>query len=230
MDDETTRQEATMSNMRQARKATWAGRAVAALLLATGVAAVPGSASAQDGGFLMLGADAAYASFEGAAPADDNCYVSVGYVRAAVVFYFGGDVVRPHSDLEVRFDDCGALTGAVGVVPMVGNPAGSMVRLESAAVDQVDVPIEVPGSSSFAGSVNAIVDLEWTATGQRHWLTFSDGFGSSWHRTRAADVVGTLTIEVDEQEWTVFDESAVVEFGLPDLLPQITRYSEIYFG
>lgn len=127
----------------------------------------------------------------------------------------------------MSFDDCGALTGAVGVVGTVGHPDAQIARLDSASVEGIEVPIDVP-TSYTGGVITAMVDLDWTADGPVHRLNFSDEHGWSHHRTRAAEVSGSVAIELNGQPWATFDADDLVVLGLPEIVPQITYYNEMY--
>lgn len=221
-----------MRDHQRAGTRRWAARAALAVALAAGAVLASSPSVAQDRGFLLLGTDAAYATFiaEDVPGGVGYCNVQIGYVRANALIYFDGEVVRPHSDLEVKFEDCGALTGSVGVVGTVGHPDASVTRLDSASIDGIDVPIEL-ADPTVADRVTASVDVDWTAHGRRYTQRFRDEHGGSLHRTRAADVTGSVVFEVVDNgtTWTyTFTEDDVLVLDPPEIWPQITRYNEIY--
>ncbi len=156
---------------------------LAAVLILSAAVVLPASAEPPSG-FVMTGADAAYAEFDVAV---DGCVARlfVGYVEADRFKYFGGGIVKPHSDVAVALVGCGL--DLEGVAPSVGSPLVDMVELDSASLDGFVVPLT-------GGSV-AVVTLDWTAVGDVWtWTDHGPGKHAS-HRTRAADVTGTVTID-----------------------------------
>ena len=202
---------------------------VMAVLAIPAVGAAPGNGNGSgtpQGGppaFLLAKADAAYATFASDEfPGFPYCQISVGYVSAHHVKYFGGELVRPHSDLEVRFDDCLPYTGNRGVVTTVDHPNASFVKLESAVIDSIEVPI-LP-------FITATVDLTWTATGPTVIERYRDSGGHATHRSRAADVSGTVTIDIVLGNGTTrltFTEANLLTADPPEIWPKITHYTEL---
>ncbi len=121
--------------------------------------------------------------------------------------YFDGELVRPHSDLEVELAGLSCpLDGKLGLVnlrempPMIGSL--EWADIDAVVIDDVDV--------------EATVDLYWTAVGDVYNEFFSEPGQRAAHRTRDATVTGTVTID-GYGEFTVDDLQAAV----------ITRYNEI---
>jgi uncharacterized protein (DUF39 family) len=170
--------------------------------------ATPGSAEPPTG-FVMTGTDAASAEF-----ADDGCDVFVGYVWAKRVRYFAtGEVVSPHSDVDVKLSGtCGTMSGTYG--PVVGNPLTEIVKLESAFVDGIVVSLD--------SGYTAVVDLEWTATGDVYKVKHNEPGMRASHQTRDATVTATGTV-------TIMDGTeALLTFGTDDLYSSIiTHYNEV---
>jgi hypothetical protein len=195
------------------------------LLVATPAVADP----PREGGFVLANADAAYASFL----RDDisgDCEVFVGYVWAGTLKYFGGDVIRPHSDLEVRFEDCGPWTGFGGVVSTVAEPAASITELESADIDGIEVPLNDYLGTPTTEIATAYVDLTWTATGPVVVERYADETGRALHRSRSAEVDGGVMIEIAGGGALWFGSDHLVVAEAPEIWPKITHYNEVVFG
>jgi hypothetical protein len=197
---------------------------VLALLLV--VVAAPSTAGPPDGGFVLVDTDAAYASFESDdVPGVGYCSVFVGYVWAGTLKYFGGELIRPHSDLEVRFEDCGDLTGIGGVVPTVDEPDASIATLTEAVIDGVEVPM--------TDSINAVVDLTWTGVGEVVVEHFSDPTFHAHHRSRFADVTGAVTINIQRNGTLltlIFEDDGLVVADPPEIWPKITHFNTVVYG
>ncbi len=181
------------------------------LVIVASLLALPAPAAGDDGGgFILVGADAAYVDFTHS----ESCHVSVGLVSAKMVIYFNPfQIVRPHADLEVKLmGDCG---DDVGVVGTVGEPRAGIVKLRSAFVDTIAVPLD--------SGLTAIVDLEWQAEGPiRRELVREPGM-LAFHRTRDAVVDGTVTIK--DGNATLFDVSSEDD----GWAAVITHYTEIQY-
>ena len=181
---------------------------ISMVLLLAFAFATPSSAEPPTG-FVMTGADAAYAEFS-----HDGCDVWVGYVWAKRVRHFEtGEVRSPHADVDVRLSgSCGEMYGTSGQV--VDNPATEFVKLESAFVHGITLPLNA--------TYTVVVDLEWTATGDVYTQTFNEPGMRASHRTRDAVVApgGTVTI--------LDGETLVSTFGTGVLCYSIiTHYNEI---
>lgn len=166
-----------------------------------------GTASAQSAvtdGLLLTGTDAAYARF--VAPVDDchSLELFVGYVKADRLQSPIGDG-RPHfhSDVEAQlsvYENAGAEgcgTDALhlsGVRGLTESDQVEMVTLGSATLDGFELTVTgVEGDDE--ATVVVTLDLVWTGYGTV-WTETSHGTGNhSAHRTVAATVDATLTID-----------------------------------
>lgn len=187
------------------------------------VVALAGPALSEDEspGFVMTGADAAYANF-----LDGECNVEVGYVWAKRVKYFHGETVRPHHDIQVRLT--GACPGFAipadgfldGVENLTGYPSG-IVKLVSADATGLE-----PGDAGIVifdevTGVSAVVDLTWTAEGDVYTEVFREPGLRASHRTVDATVVGTVEV-AGLGTFTVADHLRMGEYA-----PRITHFSTI---
>lgn len=170
------------------------------------------------GGFLLTGADAAYAwffaEFEDADLRQCAGELFIGYVKADRLLYFGErGGPNPHSDVEVIFSgECdGDMVVLEGVRGALNHPTWAvMVELETADLYDFPVRLGVFGSDAPV----AFVTVAWEAIGDTRTETFHSGESQSAHRTRDANV-----------EAYVFIDSAPVDLTLvPDAI--ITHYNE----
>ena len=150
------------------------------------------------GGFLLTGADAAYAwfdaSFEDADLGVCNGELFIGYVKADRLLYFGeSGGPNPHSDVEVIFS--GECEGDMVVLEKVRGALNHpdwavMVELEAAYLDNFLLTLGEFGS----GAPVADVTVHWDAIGDTWTETFHSRDSNSAHLTRVADVVEHVTI------------------------------------
>lgn len=139
-------------------------------------------------GFVMTGADGAYVVFE-----QDGCQVNVDYVYADMVrYFFDRQIVRPHSDVEVRLaGTCGDLaTPMKGVTPAMGDPDAVFVTLESAVLDGFEVTVEDADGATHT----AVVELRWEGVGDTWTETTHTATTHFAGRFRFAAVTGTVTV------------------------------------
>ena len=170
------------------------------------------------GGFLLTGADAAYAWFDASFEDADfrvcNGELFIGYVKADRLLYFGTrGGPNPHSDVQVIFNgECDGDTVVLeGVRGALNHPDwAEMVELEAAYLDNFLLTLGEFGS----GAPVADVTVEWQAIGDTWTETFHTSDSHSVHLTRAADVVF--------EDVTIGDNSVVL--NLKEAI--ITHYNE----
>ena len=166
-----------------------------------------GTASARSevtNGFHLIGTDAAYVRFVAPIDACHGFDLFVGYVQADGLQSPIGDG-RPHfhSDVDAfltvsenaETEGCGSeqlhLTGGSGPI---GSQHVEIVALESATVDDFEMTVTgVEGDDPVTVVLN--LDLAWTAEGAVYTETTHGRGDHSAHRTVAAAVGGTVSIE-----------------------------------
>lgn len=174
------------------------------VLAFAGTAGAANVRAAKPDGFLLIGTDAAYARF--VAPVDE-CHgleLFVGYVQAdGLKNPIGGGRPMFHSDVEAvlsvyenaETEGCG--TNALqlsGVRGLTESDHVEIVTLESATLDGFELTITgVEGQDPV--TVVLTLDLTWTGDGAVYTETTHSHGDHSAHRTVAAAVAGTLTIE-----------------------------------
>lgn len=178
--------------------------ALATALIVAGTAGIPSARSAVTDGFHLIGTDAAYVRF--VAPIDACHYFDlfVGYVQADGLQSPIGDG-RPHfhSDVDAfmtvnqntETEGCGSdqlhLMGGRGVTD---SDQVEIAKLESATVDGFELTLTgVEGDDT--ATVVLTLDLAWTPEGRVYTETTHGPGDHSAHRTVAATVSGTVTIE-----------------------------------
>jgi len=176
---------------------------VTALALSATAGAANVRAAPPDG-LLLIGTDAAYARF--VAPVDD-CHgleLFVGYVQAdGLKSPIGAGRPMVHSDVEALLsvyenaetEGCGTNTLHLsGVRGLTESDHVEMVTLESATLDGFELTVTgVEGQEPV--TVVLTLDLTWTGDGAVYTETTHGTGDHSAHRTVAAAVAGTLTIE-----------------------------------
>jgi hypothetical protein len=122
---------------------------------------------------------------------DWNIRVFVNYIYTDFLRYSDGNIVRPHTDIDIGLcvyptdgGDCeSAPIWVAGGTNLVGSPYASFTPLERAAVENVVVGV---------GDGELVVSLEWEAYGDR-WhdvQTGDDGVSTTWRRQ--ATTYGTI--------------------------------------
>lgn len=174
------------------------------VLAFAGTAGTANVRAAVPDGLLLIGTDAAYARFT--APVDD-CHgldLFVGYVQAdGLKSPIGGGRPMFHSDVEALLsvyenaetEGCG--TNALqlsGVRGLTDSDHVEIVTLESATLDGFELTVTGAEGQDPVTVVLAL-DLTWTGDGAVYTETIHGRGDHSAHRTVAAAVAGTLTIE-----------------------------------
>jgi hypothetical protein len=209
------------------------------------LAGTVGSASASStvtDGLLLLGTDAAYARFVG--PIDD-CHgleLFVGYVQAdGLKSPISGGQPTFHSDVEAilsvfenaETEGCGSDSLQLsGVRGLTASDQVEIVTLKSATLDGFELTVTGDEGGNEV-TVVLILDVTWTGDGPVFTEVTSGGGDHSAHRTVAATVSGTITIESVSgggELATVLasgpDEYSTVA-GLDETEGRITHYQQI---
>jgi hypothetical protein len=178
--------------------------ALATLFIFVGTAGIASARSAVTDGLHLIGTDAAYVRFVAPVDACHGFDLFVGYVQADGLQSPIGDG-RPHfhSDVDAfltvsenaETEGCGSdqlhLMGGSGPI---GSQQVEIVALESAILDGFEMTVTgVEGDDPV--TVVMILDFIWTGDGDVFTETTHGDGDHSAHRTVAATVSGTLTIE-----------------------------------
>jgi hypothetical protein len=178
-----------------------------ALVGAAALALAPGIATAQTSvtdGFLLTGTDAAYTRFVAQVDECHSLDLFVGYVDAERLLNpLGSGRPQHHSDVEAvltvsehaETEGCGSdvlqLTGVRGVTEA---DQAEIVTLETASLD--DFALTVDGfEGEEAVSVALTLSVSWTGDGDVFTETLHSPGDHTAHRTVAAAVDATVTID-----------------------------------
>lgn len=189
--------------MKRRPLARMTGPFVLVLAFAAGIGPASAASPVTDG-ILLIGTDAAYARFVG--PIDDchSLELFVGYVQAdGLKSPIGGGRPTPHSDVEAiltvfqnaEAEGCGSDSLQLsGVRGLTESDQVGIVTLESATLDGFVLTVTgVEGENEV--TVVLTLDLTWTASGSVFTEITSGRGDHSAHRTVAATVDGTVTID-----------------------------------
>lgn len=189
-----------MKRLRPARLSV----ALATVFIFAGTVGIANARSAVTDGLHLIGTDAAYVRFAAPLDACHGLDLFVGYVQADGLQSPIGDG-RPqlHSDVDAFMtvyqnadtEGCGSsqlhLMGGRGVID---SDQVEIVTLESATLDGFELTLTgVEGNAAV--TVVLILDLAWTPEGGVYTATTHGRGDHSAHRTVAATVSGTVTIE-----------------------------------
>ena len=178
--------------------------ALATAFIFAGTVGIASARSPVTDGLHLIGTDAAYVRFAAPVDACHGLDLFVGYVQADGLQSPIGDG-RPHfhSDVDAfmtvyqnaETEGCGSgqlhLMGGRGVID---SDQVEIVTLESATLDGFELTLTgVEGDD--AATVVLILDLAWTPEGGVYTATTHGRGDHSAHRTEAATVSGTVTIE-----------------------------------
>ena len=147
--------------MSRTRNSLLTAAVAASLIIATGLPL--GAVGPPGGGFLLTGADAAYADWEGESIGECTGDLFVGYVDAVLTqLPLGSRPFMPHSDVQaiLRNVDCdGAILPELeGTVQATSCATADMVSLESAEVVCTVTVTNGPDTADVA------IALTWTTT------------------------------------------------------------------
>ena len=210
------------------------------ILVALSLSGTASAASSVTNGYLLSGTDAAYARF--IAPVDD-CHgldLFVGYVQAdRLLSPLGSGRPRFHSDVEAQLsvyenseiEGCGTdVLNLVGVRGLTDADQVGIVTLETATLDSFTLTITGVEDNAPVTAVLTL-DFAWTASSAPFTETIHARGNHSAHRTVAATIDGTFTIdEVTGGAESAAALSALVGQPVPGLEQtegSITHYREI---
>lgn len=143
-----------------------------------------------DGGFVLIGADGAWAQFD----LGDDCWAMVSYVDAQVLNIFGSPIRKPFEGVDVQlYGVNGADCAPVGEVFIETDISNGHQDVDSKRLDWVSISndYEVSDSSGFRAEIN----LRWDAVGDAFTQVQHQPGMRATHRIREVEVSGTLLIE-----------------------------------
>jgi hypothetical protein len=189
-----------------------------AFLISSITFVLPATAQARDG-FLLIGADAAYAwfdaKFEAGYLGECTGELFIGYVKADGLLYFGSrGGPNPHSDVQVIFNgDCGADRVALqGVRGALDHPGAVMIELEAAYLNNFLLTLYDEDSGAAVADVD--VTVEWQAIGDMWTETFHTSDSNSVHLIRAADFFPyDVTIGGKQVDFINLNEAVITHYN-----------------